>query len=115
MKSSLQMSSSDHAAANRGASWSVHSAGAEALLLGGPGHLLAVLVGAGEEEDLVAEEAVPPGQGIGVDGGVGVPHVGRVLHVVDGGGDVVAGHCPVAYRPGPTPPAQKPAGVTGPR
>ena len=100
MKSSLAMSRSAQAAANRGASWSVHSLGREPVLLGGPGHLLAVLVGAGEEEDVVADQPVPAGQGVGVDRRVGVADVGRVVHVVDRGGDVEAGHCPVAYRPG---------------
>ena len=70
----------------------------ETLLLGGPGHLLPVLVGAGEEEDVVADQSVPAGQGIGVDRRVGVPHVGGVLDVVDRCGDVVAGHCQLAYR-----------------
>ena len=83
----------------------------EALLLGGPGHLLPVLVGAGEEEDVVADQAVPAGQGVGVDRGVGVPDVGRVLDVVDRCGDVEAGHCPVAYRPGRDPDLTRP----GPR
>ncbi len=79
--------------------------GGDPMLLGRPGHLLAVLVGAGEEEDLIAEEPVPPGQGVGVDRRVGVAHVGRVVHVVDRRGDVEAGHCPAAYRSGRTPPS----------
>ncbi len=68
----------------------------DALLLGGPGHLLAVLVGAGQEEDVVTDQPVPAGQGVGVDRRVGVPHVGRVLDVVDRRGDEVAGHCPAS-------------------
>ncbi len=104
MKSSLAMSRPAHASANRGDSWSVQAWGSSALLLGGPGDLLSVLVGAGQEEDVVAHQPVPPGQGVGVDRRVGVPDMGRVLDVVDRGGDEVAGHCPPAYRPGHVPP-----------
>ena len=106
MKSSLEMSRPAQASANRGDSRSVHSWGLTPVLLGRPGHLLAVLVGPGEEEDVVADQPVPPGQGVGVDRGVGVPDVGRVVDVVDRRGDVVAGHCPVAYRPRPRPPTR---------
>ena len=70
-------------------------AGAVGLLLGGDAvglgralHLEAVLVGAGEEEDVVAEQAVPAGEGVGGDRRVGVPDVGHVVHVVDRGGHV---------------------------
>jgi hypothetical protein len=56
------------------------------------GHLLAVLVGAGEELGLVADQPVPTGHGVGVDGAVGVAHVRGVVHVVDRGGDVEATH-----------------------
>ena len=83
MKSSLEMSSSFHASAERGRD-------RVGLLLratpGGLGRLLdleAVLVGAGEEEDVVAEQAVPAGERVGDDGGVGVAEVGHVVDVVD--------------------------------
>ena len=36
-----------------------------AVGLGGPGDLVPVLVGPGEEEDVVAQQPVPPGQGVG--------------------------------------------------
>ncbi len=72
------------------------------LLLGDPPlagdalDVLPVLVGAGQEEHVVAREAPGPGQGVGGDRGVGVPHVGDAVHVVDGGCDQVASfvaHC----------------------
>ena len=47
--------------------------------------LLAVLVGAGEEEGVVAEEAVAAGDDVGGDGGVGVADVRARVDVVDGG------------------------------
>ena len=40
----------------------------ETLRFGGPLHLQAVLVGAGEEEDLVTEQAMPAGEHVGRDG-----------------------------------------------
>ena len=55
----------------------------DAVGLGRPLDLQAVLVGAGEEEDVVAEEPVPAGHRVGRHRRVGVPDVGRVVHVVD--------------------------------
>ncbi len=46
-----------------------------------PNDLQSVLVGAGEEEDVVAEKPVPARQGVGVDRRIGVADVGRVVHV----------------------------------
>ncbi len=60
----------------------------DAPRLGGTLHLEAVLVGAGEEDHVVAPEPAPAGQHVGRDRGVRVPDVGRVVHVVDGRGDV---------------------------
>ena len=60
--------------------------------LGRPLHLEAVLVGAGEEEGVVAEQPVPPGQGVGGDRRVGVADVGHVVDVVDRRRHVEAGH-----------------------
>ena len=60
--------------------------------LGRPGDLVAVLVGAGEEEHVVADEAVPPGQGVGDHHRVGVPHVGLVVHVIDRRRHIEVGH-----------------------
>ena len=73
--------------------------GSHPLLFGSPCHLLSVFVSAGQEEDIVTDQPVPTGQGVGVDRRVGVPDVGRVLDVVDGRGDEVSGHCLSAYRP----------------
>ena len=56
--------------------------------LRGPLDLEPVLVGAGEEHDVVAPEPPPPGQDVGRDRRVRVPDVGRVVDVVDGRGDV---------------------------
>ena len=52
--------------------------------------LLAVLVGAGQEEGLVAALAVRAGEAVGQHLLVGVAQVGAPVHVVDGGGDVEA-------------------------
>ena len=66
------------------------------LLLGDPPlardalDVLPVLVGPRQEEDLVAGEAPGPGEDVGGDRGVGVAHVGHVVHVVDGRRDEVA-------------------------
>ncbi len=65
-----------------------------ALLLGRPLELQAVLVGAGEVEDLLTAQPVEPGDEVGGHGVVRVPDVGHVVRVVDRGGDVedVAAH-----------------------
>ncbi len=53
--------------------------------------LLAVLVGAGEEHDVIACQPLVAGDGVGGDGAVGVADVELVGGVVDGGGDVEGG------------------------
>ena len=63
----------------------------DALSLRRQRHRLAVLVGAREEEDLLAALAHVAGQHVGGDGRVDVPQVGLAVHVVDRGGYVV-GH-----------------------
>ena len=55
---------------------------------GGALDLLAVLVGAGEEEGIVAEEAVAAGEDVRNDGGVGVADVGARVDVIDRRGEV---------------------------
>ncbi len=50
--------------------------------------LLAVLVGAGEEQHVLPLQAVVPGQGVGGHGAVGVADVELVRGVVNGRGDV---------------------------
>src|SRR5207302_8039038 len=52
----------------------------------------AVLVGAGQQEDVVTAQAVIAGDRIGGDGGVGVANVGYVIGVIDGRGQVIGGH-----------------------
>ena len=51
-----------------------------------------VLVGPRHEPDVVAQQAVPARQGIGVDGRVRRTHVRRVVDVIDRCGQVVRGH-----------------------
>ena len=68
--------------------------GRAASCFGRPRHLLAVLIGAGEEEHLVADQTVPTGQRIGGERGVRVADVGGVIDVIDRGRDVVAAHTP---------------------
>ena len=55
---------------------------------GGALDFLAVLVGAGEEEGVVAEEAVAAGEDVRDDGRVGVADVRARVDVVDRGGEV---------------------------
>ena len=62
MKSSLLMPSSSQTSWKRALVRSACSIGREPVGLGRALHLEAVLVGAGEEEDVVAEQAVPAGQ-----------------------------------------------------
>jgi hypothetical protein len=69
-----------------------HLLGADAVGLGRPLDLEPMLVGAGQEEGVVAQQAVPAGEGIGDDGGVGVSDVRCVVDVVDRGRHVIAGH-----------------------
>ena len=97
MKSSLAMSSDSHAAANRGAMPSANSCGANPGGVRGLLDLEAVLVGAGEELDLLAEQAVPAGHGVADDRRVGVPDVRLVVDVVDRRRRVEPGHGPARY------------------
>ena len=63
--------------------------GGHAVGGGGVGHLLAVLVDAGEEERVVAVHAAEARLDVGHDGGVGRAQVRGGVHVVDGRGDVI--------------------------
>ena len=56
--------------------------------VGGALDLLAVLVGAGEEEGVVAEQAMAPGEDVRDDGGIGVADVGARVDVVDRRGEI---------------------------
>ena len=60
------------------------------LRLGRQRHRLAVLVGAGEEEDVLAALAVVAREHVGGDRRVGVAEMRLGVHVVDRGGDVEA-------------------------
>ena len=69
-----------------------HRARVEPEGLGRLLHLQPVLVRAGEVEDVVAEEPVPPRDGVADQGRVGVTDVRRVVDVVDGRRDVETRH-----------------------
>jgi hypothetical protein len=56
--------------------------------LGGLLHLLAMLVGAREKEDLVTLKTLVASQDIRSDRGIGMPNMGNVVHIIDGCGDV---------------------------
>ena len=56
---------------------------------GGALDLLAVLIGAGGEHNVVTLHALPALNGIGGDGGVGVADVRRGVHVIDRSGEVI--------------------------
>ncbi len=80
-----------HLAKLRGEGVDVLARGQPALL-GRLGDLVAVFVGAGQKEDIVAEPAMVAGQDVGGDRGVGVPEVRVGVDVIDRRGDEVAAH-----------------------
>ena len=80
-------------ALKRSALRSASSCGSSALRLGGVGDRLAVLVGAREEEDVLAALAVVARHDVGGDRRVRVPEVRRRVDVVDRRRDVEGGHC----------------------
>ena len=92
MKSSLLMSSRFHASTKRAEVRSVHSCGRGAVRLGRFDDLRPVLVRAGHEKDVVAQQPVPSGQGVGVHRRVRGAHVRGVVDVVDRRGEVVGRH-----------------------
>ena len=95
MKSSLEMSSAAQEADVATARLVDPLLGRDPLLLGGAGVLQAVLVGAGQEPGVVADEAVPAREGVGVDRRVRRAEVGGVVDVVDRcRQEETAGHCP---------------------
>ena len=88
----------------------------DAALAGDALDVLAVLVGPREEECVPAPQAPGAGDHVGRNRGVGMPHVGNVVHVVDGRREVEAlllGHvthgCAGARRRGPPPTPPSPA------
>ncbi len=88
MKSSLEQSSAATIFWKSGALRSASSRGVTPSRVGRLHHLDAVLVGAGEEEDVVAVEPLEAGDGVGRDRLVGVADVGRAVGIGDRGGDV---------------------------
>ena len=88
--------------------------GCEAACAGRLLDLGAVLVGAGEEEDVLPQLPVEPGRDVGRGGRVGVPDVRHVVDVIDRSGDVEAAHSPASLTDGLCAPAHggTPAGQT---
>ena len=91
MKKSLVTFSRGIIASKRAALRSASSFGADALRLGRERDRLAVLVGAGEEEDLLTALTHVPREHVGGDRRVRVPEVGLRVDVVDRSCDVI-GH-----------------------
>ncbi len=75
----------------RGTLRSTSSRGVSLLLAGGLLHLDAVLVGAGEEEDVVAVEPHEAGDRVGRDRLVGVADMRHAVGIGDRGGEVIVG------------------------
>ena len=90
MKKSFEASTSSAISWKRGALRSASSCGVDPLALGRQRDRLAVLVGAGEEEDVLAALAHVAGEDVGGDRRVGVAEVGLGVDVVDRRGDVEA-------------------------
>ena len=95
MKKSLVASMIGISASNLAALRSASSCGVDPLALGRELDRLPVLVGAGEEEDVLAALAHVPGEHVGGHRRVRVAEVRLGVDVVDRGGDVVA-HAPIA-------------------
>ena len=91
MKSSFEQFIRSTMARKRGTLRSTSSRARDALLGRGLLDLLAVLVGAGEEEHVIAVEPHEAGDGVGRDHLVGVPDMRGAVRIGDRGGDVIAG------------------------
>ena len=63
-----------------------------AALVGSALHLLTVFVSTGQEEGLVAKNLVKAGEDVRQHGGVGVPDMGGVIHVINRGSNVKIFH-----------------------
>ena len=79
MKSSFEMSRSRHICRNAAGTWSANTSRLHARLLRRPLDLLPVLVGAGQEEHVVAQQPPRPRDRIRQHRRVGVADVGRAL------------------------------------
>ena len=88
MKKSFVASRRGASALKRSALRSASSCGSRPCAFGRVGHRLAVLVGAGEEEDVLAALAMVARHHVGGDRRVRVPQMGRRVDVVDRRGDV---------------------------
>ena len=89
MKSSLEaFSSRRHGTEDIGIAIGEVARG-HALARRGLQHLLAVLVGAGQEEDVIAVESLEARDGVGRDQLVGMADMGPAIRVGDRGGDVI--------------------------
>ncbi len=104
MKKSLLASICGASALKRSALRSASSCGLDAERVRGVGDRLAVLVGAGQEEHVLAALAVVARHHVGGDRRVGVAQVRGRVDVVDRRGHVEghlqAGYCPLAHDPG---------------
>ncbi len=86
-----------HRARNWAATSSVNCCGLQSGLLGGALDLLAVLVGAGEEQGVDAEGALAACDDVGNHRGVGGSDVRARVDVIDRGGEVeLIGHARLA-------------------
>ena len=94
MKKSLLAPTLTATSLNLATTSSTCSLGSEPPSAGRLLHLGAVLVGAGEEEDVVAQLPVEARRHVGGRRRVGVPDVRHVVDVVDGSGDVEPAHSP---------------------
>ena len=57
-------------------------------LLSSPLHLLAMLIRAGEEKNLITLQPFVAGKNVSGDRGIGVADVRDIIHIVDGSGDI---------------------------
>ena len=90
MKSSFEQFIRSTMARKRGTLRSSNSRGGQALARGGLLDLLAVLVGAGEEKDVVAVEPHEARDRVGRDRLIGVADMRHAVRIGDRGGDVIA-------------------------
>ncbi len=96
MKASFEQFIRSTMALNRGTLRSTSIVRRELLAHGGLLHFQAVLVGAGQEEHIIAVEPHEAGNRVGCDRLVGVADMGRSIGIGNGSGEIVTGrvsHC----------------------
>ena len=113
MNWSWEIASRCHIASKRPAIWSTNACGVTPRAAGGLRHLLAVLVHADQEPDVVAAQPAIPRDAVGADLLVGVAEVRVAVGVVDGGGEVEPGHSGLARPAGSGPPARRRSAAAG--